>query len=191
MTVFKYTFLNAGFTILMMGLSYLLTRFIAVLNGRPFKLTYLPLMKHEDFIFVSVIIVTFITHFLVIKKMTHRFKESSEFLLGLLVLLLILSLIITFTFPGASYLTVCPAFLIAICAFIKTLLNGNWYSSYLLFIPIPFIIILFIPIPFIIILFIPTIYLFNAALTLGGLVANMLLIMIAFISILSSLSAID
>ncbi|MFR1836017.1 MAG: hypothetical protein ACLSXM_07245, partial [Turicibacter sanguinis] len=64
---------------------------------------------------------------------------------------------------------------------IKTLLNGNWYSSYLLFIPIPFIIILFIP----------TIYLFNAALTLGGLVANMLLIMIAFISILSSLSAID
>ena len=181
MTVFKYTFLNAGFTILMMGLSYLLTRFIAVLNRRPFKLTYLPLMKHEDFIFVSVIIVTFITHFLVIKKMTHRFKESSEFLLGLLVLLLILSLIITFTFPGASYLTVCPAFLIAICAFIKTLLNGNWYSSYLLFIPIPCIIILFIP----------TIYLFNAALTLGGLVANMLLIMIAFISILSSLSAID
>ena len=61
MTVFKYTFLNAGFTILMMGLSYLLTRFIAVLNGRPFKLTYLPLMKHEDFIFVSVIIVTLIT----------------------------------------------------------------------------------------------------------------------------------
>lgn len=181
MTVFKYTFLNTGFTLLMMGLSYLLTRLVALLNGRPFKLTYLPLMKHEDFILIAVIFVTFVAYFLLIRKITHRFKESSEFFLGSLVFLLVLSLIITFVLPGASYLMVCPAFLMALFASIKVLLNGNWASSYLLFIPIAFVIILFVP----------TIYLFNAALTLGGLVANMLFIMIAFISILSSLSAMN
>ena len=39
---------------------------------------------------------------------------------------------------------------------------------------------------FILILFVPTIYLFNAALTFGGLTANMLFIMIGFITIISS-----
>lgn len=175
-SMLKYTFFNTIFTISAMLLSYVITRIVASLNGRPFEFTYLPLIKHEEIIFISVILLSFVTYFLFMKKVTHQFKEASTYLLGTLAFLLILSVILTFILPGASYLTVCPAFLISITVVLKTSLKNQFYSSYLLLIPISFVIILFTP----------TIYLFNVALTFGGLTATMLFIMIAIISIISS-----
>lgn len=173
--VLTYTLINTGYTVTMMGLAYILTRILAMLNGRPFKLTYLPLMKFEDIIFVTVIVLTFIGYVLSIRKLTSQFKEKNEFVLGSLIFLFILGLIVTFALPGGSYLMVIPALLIAITLLVKEFVKFD-YVSYVMLLPIAFVVILFIP----------TIYLFNAALTIGGLAANMLFIMIAFISIVSS-----
>lgn len=173
--VLTYTLINTGYTVTMMGLAYILTRIIALLNGRPFKLTYLPLMKFEDIIFVTVIVLTFIGYVLSVRKFTSQFKEKNEFVLGSLIFLFILGLIVTFALPGGSYLMVIPALLIAITLLVKEFVKFD-YTSYVMLIPIAFVVILFIP----------TIYLFNAALTIGGLAANMLFMMIAFISIVSS-----
>ena len=173
--VFKYTLINTGYTITMMGLAYLLTRVVAMLNGREFNFTYLPLMKFEDVIFIVTIILTLIGYVLAMSKVTRQFKEKNEFVLGSIMFLLILGTIITFTLPGASYLMVVPAFLMSIGLVIKELVQSDYMSFSML-----------VPIVFILILFVPTIYLFNAALTFGGLTANMLFIMIGFITIISS-----
>ncbi|MBQ8993354.1 MAG: hypothetical protein IJ085_04425 [Turicibacter sp.] len=159
----------------MMGLAYLLTRVVAMLNGREFNFTYLPLMKFEDVIFIVTIILTLIGYVLAMSKVTRRFKEKNEFVLGSIIFLLILGTIITFTLPGASYLMIVPALLMSVGLVIKELVQSDYMSFSML-----------VPIVFILILFVPTIYLFNAALTFGGLAANMLFIMIGFITILSS-----
>ncbi len=174
-TILKYTLINTAYTLSMMGLAYLLTRMVAQLNGRQFKLTYLPLMKFEGTIFITVLLLTFIGYVFTIHKWTKSFNETKEFTLGSLSFLWLLGVIVTFTLPGASYLMIIPSLLIVIGLIIKLVLPTS-YSHYVLLIPIIFILVLFVP----------TIYLFNAALTFGGLCANMLFIMIAFISLLTS-----
>ncbi|MGL5752536.1 MAG: M28 family peptidase, partial [Paraclostridium sp.] len=180
--VVKYTLANLVFTLGIAGVAYVITRVVASLNGRDFKLTYLPLMKFEGFIVLSVIAITFILYLLMLKKLTIDFKERNEFILGSLTLLLILSILLTLTLPGATYLTVFPALLITIFTVINTLLDRklNINISYIMLIPIVIITILYVP----------TIYLFNCALTFGALSANMIFVMIAFMSLVSGMVSI-
>lgn len=173
--IFKYTLINLIYTVTMMGLAYLLTRVVAILNGREFKLTYLPLMKHEEIIFITVIALTFIGYIFAIRKFTTKFQEKNEFVLGSIIFLLLLGTIVTFALPGGSYLMIFPALLMTLALLIRELVQFKYMSF-----------IMLIPVSFIIVLFVPTIYLFNAALTFGGLAANMLFIMIALISITGS-----
>lgn len=174
--VFKYTFINLVYTVISMGIAYFLTRVLAIINGRQFKITYLPLIKYESAILILFILITFIGYIFTIKKFTNNLKEKNEYLIGSLVLLLLLSIILTLSLPGASYITVFPGVLISITSVITTALEDKYNISYIIFIPIALITLLFVP----------TIYLFNAALTLGGLCANILFVMIGFISIISS-----
>lgn len=174
--IVKYSFINLIYTIFSMGLAYIITRVVANINGREFKLTYLPLMKYESTISVIFILLTLIGYIFTIKKLSYNFKEKNEYLLGSLILLLILSIILSVILPGASYITVFPGILISIASVIKVTLQHKYNISYIMLVPIALITMLFVP----------TIYLFNAALTFGGLSANMLFVMLAFISIISS-----
>lgn len=177
--VFKYTLINTGFTIVTMGIAYGLTRIVAMINGRPFKLTYLPLMKFEGAIILTFIALTFALYALLIRKFTNKFKERNEFVLGSLILLWILSVVVTIALPGASYLMVFPAILLSIFTIVNSIVSNTTGSktSYIMLIPIALITVLYVP----------TIYLFNCALTFGALSANMLFIMIGFIAILPSI----
>ena len=51
--------------------------------------------------------------------------------------------------------------------------------------------IILIPISLVIILYVPMIYLFNCALTFGALAANILFVMISYISILTGIKSMD
>ena len=83
----------------------------ASINGRPFKLTYLPLIKYEDIITLGVIGLSLVGYILLIKKFSNKFKERNEFILGNIVFLLfILGLVLTIVLPGGSYLFVFPAY---------------------------------------------------------------------------------
>lgn len=172
--VFKYTLLNTLFTAFVMIVSFIITKIAASINGCNFKMTYLPLIKHEDIIILTVICLSLIGYILLISKFSKKFKEQSEFILGSLILLFILSVVITIVLPGASYLFVFPAVLISIFTTINTLVKNNNISY-----------ILLLPIALITILYVPTVYLFNCALTLGALSVNMFFVMIAIISIVS------
>lgn len=179
--VIKYVFINLGFTVIAMFAGYGVSRVTAALNGRTFKLTYLPLIKFESVIFIGVMLIVLATFILTIKKASRNFNEKSEFILGALILLLILSVILTFALPGASYLTVIPAILIALFAALK--------QSFLHIKGISFI--LLIPIALIIILYVPMIYLFNAALTFGALAANIFFVMIAYLSVFAGICSME
>lgn len=172
--VFKYILANSLFTLCVMAISFTISKIAALLNGREFKLTYLPLIKHEDIIILSAIIFAIVSYILLIRYLTNNFKETNEFILGSLILLFILSVFITFILPGASYLFVFPAILISTFTLINKLIN-NSYISYILLIPVALITILYVP----------TVYLFNCALTFGALCANMMFVMIAIISLYS------
>lgn len=174
--VFKFSFINLLYTIISMGIAYIVTRILAIINGRPFKITYLPLIKYESIILILFILITFIAYIFTIKKFTNNFNEKNEYLIGSLTLLLALSIILTLLLPGASYITVFPGILISITSVITKILDHKYNISYIMLIPIALVTLLFVP----------TIYLFNSALTLGGLCANILFVMIAFISITSS-----
>lgn len=178
--VLKYSLINLIYTIFSMGIAYIITRVVANINGREFKLTYLPLMKYESPISIIFILLTLIGYIFTIKKLSYNFKEKNEYLLGSLILLFILSILLTIILPGASYITVFPGILISIASVIKVTLQYKYNISYIMLIPIALVAMLFVP----------TIYLFNAALTFGGLSANMLFVMIAFISIVSSSTSI-
>lgn len=179
--VSKFVLINTGFTIIAAAIGYIISRIVAILNGREFKLTYLPLIKFEGIIFIAVIITTLIIFIFTIKKFSKNFIEKNEFILGSLVLLFILSIIFTVVLPGASYLTVIPALLISIFASIKQVFENIKSLS----------LILLIPISLIIILYLPMIYLFNCALTFGALAANILFVMIAYISILAGIKSME
>lgn len=180
--VVKYTLANLAFTLLVAAISYGISRVAAALNGREFKFTYLPLIKYESVILLGIIAITFILYLLMLKKITGNFKERNELILGSLILLLILSVTISIKLPGASYLTVFPALLITIFTVINVILDGK------LSINISYIML--IPLILITILYVPTIYLFNCALTFGALAANMVFVMIGFISLVSGMLSI-
>ena len=97
--VFKFVLINTGFTIIAMIVGYIISRIVAILNGREFKLTYLPLMKFEGIIFVSVLLLVLVTFIFTIKKFSKNFIEKNDFIIGSLVLLLILSIILTIVLP--------------------------------------------------------------------------------------------
>lgn len=175
--VIKYAFINLGFTIFMMAIGYGISRLLAIINGRQFKLTYLPLIKFEDAIFIVVMVLLFISYLFLVKKCTNNLEESNEFTIGSLIVLFVLSIIFTVLLPGASYLTVFPTLLITLSILLKIYFNKFEKISYILLLPIALIIILYVP----------TIYLFNCALTIGGLCVNVLFAMIAFISIVTGL----
>lgn len=180
--VFKYTLFNSLFMLVTALVSYGITRIVAIINGRDFKLTYLPLMKFESGIILTVIVLTFIIYVVSIRKLTIKINEKNEFILGSISLLLILSLIITLTLPGASYLTVFPALIITIFTIINVTLGEklNTNISYIMLVPLSLITVLYVP----------TIYLFNCALTFGALSANMIFVMIGFISLISCMLSI-
>ena len=164
-----------------MAIGYIISRLVAILNGREFKLTYLPLIKFEGILFITVLIVIFIAFIFTIKILSRNFVEKNEFILGSLVLLLILSIIFTLVLPGASYLTVIPSILLSLFIAIKEVFKNIKSIS----------IIILIPISLIIILYVPMVYLFNCALTFGALAANIFFVMIAYISILTGLQSIE
>lgn len=179
--ILKFTIINTSFTIIAMAIGYIISRLVAILNGREFKLTYLPLIKFEGILFITVLIVIFIAFIFTIKRFSRNFVEKNEFILGSLVLLLILSIIFTVVLPGASYLTVIPSILLSLFIAIKEVFNNIKSMS----------LIILIPISLVIILYVPMIYLFNCALTFGALAANVAFVMIAYISILTGIKAID
>lgn len=179
--VFKFILINIVFTIITMISGYIISRIVAILNGREFKLTYLPLIKFEGIIFISVILLVLVTFIFTIKKFSKNFVEKNEFIVGSLLLLLILSIILTIVLPGASYLTVIPALLIAIFTSVKHIFINIKYLS----------LILLIPVALVIILFIPMIYLFNCALTFGALAVNIFIAIIGYISVLTALVSIE
>lgn len=179
-SILKYTGLNTLFIFIAMIVTYALTRIVALINNKPFKLTYLPLVKYEYLIIVAVLAIALIAYILFIRRLSDNFKERNEFVIGSLILLLGLSILLTVLLPGGSYLTVFPALLIVVFTIIKTMIN-NKYLSYVMLVPIALILVLYVP----------TIYLFNCALTLGALSVNIMFVMIAYISLLSSTLLID
>lgn len=179
--VLKYTLINVGFTVVSMAIGYGVSRVAAIANGRAFKLTYLPLIKFEGVMFIAVMILALVGFVFTIKKASKNFAEKNEFILGSLVLLLILSIVLTFALPGASYVAVIPALLVAIFATLRQLFKNIKFIG----------LILLVPVALIIILYVPMIYLFNAALTFGALAANLLFVMIAYIAVVSGLMSIE
>lgn len=172
----KYTLISTIFTVLVAGLSYGVSRLAAVINGHPFKLTYLPLIKYEGAIILFVIALSVIGYVLLVRRFSNKFKEKNEVVLGNIIVLFLLGLILTFVLPGGSYLFVFPALIIAIFTVVKVLLEDRInIASYILLIPAAIITILYVP----------TVYLFNCALTLGALCATMIFVMMAIISVVS------
>lgn len=175
--IFKYISINSLYTVGTVGLGYGLSRLLAVINGRKFEFTYLPLIKFEDIIFIGVMIALFVGYFLIIKKFTYNFKEKDEFTVSSLIGLLLLSIVLTITLPGASYLTVFLAIILSVSLIIKLLLSDIKNIGYIMLVPIALIIILYVP----------TIYLFNCALTMGALCVNVFFAMIAYTAIMLGL----
>ena len=175
--IFKYIGINSLYTLVTVGLGYGLSRLLALINGRKFEITYLPLIKFEDVIFIIVMIALFVGYFLIVKKFTNNFKENNEFTVSSLIGLFILSLVLTFALPGANYLTVFPAIMLSIALFIKIYLVDVRNIGYIMLLPIALIVMLYVP----------TIYLFNCALTMGALCVNVFFAIIAYTAIMIGL----
>ena len=175
--IFKYTGINSLYTFCTVGLGYGLSRLLALINGRKFELTYLPLIKFEDVIFIGVMIALFIGYFLITKKFTNNFKEKDEFTVSSLIGLFLLSLILTFSLPGASYLTVFPTIILCLALIIKIYLYDIRHIEYIMLVPIALIVMLYVP----------TIYLFNCALTMGALCVCVFFAMLAYTAIMIGL----
>lgn len=174
--ILNYLVMNTLFTAISMGVGYGISRVLAIINGKEFKLTYLPSLKFEGFIFIAVMISLFVGYFLTIKKFTSNFEYKNEFTVSSLISLLILSLIFTVALPGASYLAVFPAILLVVSIFIKLVLSNIKNISYIMLLPIALTVMLYVP----------TIYLFNCALTMGALCVNIFFAMIAYTAIMIS-----
>ena len=175
--ILKYIGINSLYTLVTVGLGYGLSRLLALINGRKFEITYLPLIKFEDVIFIIVMIALFVGYFLIVKKFTNNFKENNEFTVSSLIGLFILSLVLTFALPGESYLTVFSAIMSSIALFIKIYLVDVRNIGYIMLLPIALIVMLYVP----------TIYLFNCALTMGALCVNVFFAMIVYTAIMIGL----
>ena len=176
--ILKYIGINSLYTLVTVGLGYGLSRLLALINERKFEITYLPLIKFEDVIFIIVMIALFVGYFLIVKKFTNNFKENNEFTVSSLIGLFILSLVLTFALPGESYLTVFSAIMSSIALFIKIYLVDVRNIGYIMLLPIALIVMLYVP----------TIYLFNCALTMGALCVNVFFAMIAYTAIMIGLT---
>lgn len=176
----KFTLINTIFTLSTMAISFGVSKLSAIINGREFKLTYLPLIKYEYIIILAVITLATIVYIMVIKRFTNNFKDKNEYLLGSIIFLFILGLILTFSLPGGSYLFVFPALLISLFTTLNVILNNSELSY-----------IMLVPISLIVILYVPTVYLFNCALTFGALCASMLFAMTAIISVFSCTTQVE
>lgn len=173
--VSKFILLNIAFIIFAMLFGYLVSRIFAVINGREFKLMYLPLIKHEKLIIFTSIIIVSIFYSIFVKKITDNYNKKYEYITSSIILFLVVGMILTITLTGGSYLLVFPALLLSIFTSINLILDEKDLSY-----------IMLVPISLILILFVPTIYLFNAALTFGALCVNMFFVVIILITILSS-----
>ena len=171
----KYTFINLLYTVMTMVIGFGVSKIAALINGREFKLTYLPIIKFENTIFIICIILAVIGYILVIRKTSNNFEEKNEYTIGSLLLLFILSIIFTIALPGGSYLFVFPALLISLFVSINEVFEKSDISC-----------IMLIPIALILILYVPTVYLFKCALTFGALCVFMLFVMIATLSVVCS-----
>lgn len=180
LSIFKYTLVNALYILFTMLGGFLVSKLFAMINGREFSFTYLPLIKFEGLIIVSTIVLAFLGYIYVIYKTTNNFEYKREYTIGSLVLLLILTIVLTILLPGGSYLFLFPALIIsATLTLIRIVQNDISYIS-------------LIPLGLITLLYVPTVYLFNAALTLGALGAYILFAMVGIISIfICSLEIID
>ena len=182
LTTAKYSLISLLFTVLVSAVSFGISKLAAVINGRPFKLTYLPLIKFEGVITLGVIALSIAGYILLIRKVSNKFKERNEFVLGNIIFLFILGLILTFALPGGSYLLIFPAIIIALGTILVQILKDKFTKvSYVLLIPVALITILYVP----------TVYLFNCALTFGALCATMIFAMFGIISVITCLVQID
>lgn len=178
----KYTLINLGYILFVAGASYGISRLAAVINKRPYKITYLPIIKYEYVIILAVLAVAIIGYILLMRRVSNKFKYKNEYILGSIILLFVLGLLLTFVLPGGSYLFVFPSLLMSIFTVLVDFMKVKYkiivYS-------------LFIPISLITILYVPTVYLFNCALTLGALCVTMIFAMMAIISVTSCYVQID
>jgi len=172
--VFKYIIINSLYTVITVGLGYGLSRLLALVNGRKFELTYLPLIKFEKVIFISVMIALFAGYFFMIKKCSNNFKAKNYLTVSSLIGLFILSLVLSVALPGGSYLTVFPLLTLCTGLLIKLFLKDVKNIGYIMLLPIGLIVMLYVP----------TIYLFNCALTFGALCVNVFVAMLAYTAIM-------
>ena len=175
--VLKYIGVNLLLGIVFAACGYGLSRVIAIMMDKPFKLTYLPLVPYEEGIIITTLIVSFAVYFGVLAFVSKKYKEKDAYLAGSMSVLWIFSVLLTVVLPGGSYLTVFPVVItlagLAINRLCRRLMSRK--AAYIMLIPFSLILVLFTP----------TVYLFNCALTLGGLVANMIIVWIAYMALTS------
>lgn len=176
-SILKYMGINLLMGIGFAGVGYGIARIVALLMDKPFKLTYLPLVPYEEVIIITTLIISFGVYYGVMSYVSKKYKEKDAYLVGSMGMLWILSVAFTFALPGGSYLAVFPA-IITLAALLITRLSGHFFAKRCVY-------VMLIPFALILILFTPTLYLFNCALTFGGLVVTMFVTWIAYMVLTS------
>lgn len=175
--VFKFIGVHIVLGVIFSISAFGVAQWVAKINGRPFKITYLPLIPYESVIIVVMLVISLIVYGLTIYGVSRRLKEVKAYIVGALSVLFILSILFTIVLPGASYLTVFPAIMLlgglvvtrGLCAKVSPQMAYG----------------MIIPFMLIIILYVPTIYLFNCALTFGGIAVNMIFVLIVYLATIS------
>ncbi len=152
-------------TVILVALGYLFSRFIALAESVPFSLTYMRVKGYDEITLLFMVMVV-----VVYKIKVKKVSQTSVILIGVMANVL-LTLLTTFTLPGASFLFSVTALfgLVALFAeFVKQkpLKHVIYAISYI----VPMLII------------IPLLYSFYMALTIGG-VAILVLLMIINVSV--------
>ncbi|MGL4738451.1 MAG: M20/M25/M40 family metallo-hydrolase [Cellulosilyticaceae bacterium] len=179
LSVLKYVGINFGLCVLFAAVGYGVSRVVAMMMGKPFKITYLPLVPFEKGILLGLFALVFAVYYWVIYKVSKKHKETAAYGIGAVGILWILSIVFTIVLPGGSYLTAFPA-LVTVIGLILTNLLGEHFGKGWAY-------IMLVPMALVVILFVPTIYLFNCALTFGGLAASMIFVCVAYMAILTGL----
>lgn len=176
-SILKYMGINliigAGFA----GMGYGLARIVAFMMDKPFKLTYLPLVPYEEALIIVTLIVSFGVYYGVMFYASKKYKEKDAYLVGSMGMLWLLSIALTFALPGGSYLAAFPL-AVTLVGLLISRISGHFLAN-------RFVYVMLIPFALILILFAPTIYLFNCALTFGGLAATMICVWIAYMAVVS------
>ncbi|MGL4343663.1 MAG: M20/M25/M40 family metallo-hydrolase [Cellulosilyticaceae bacterium] len=177
LTALKYTAMNFGLCMGFAALAYGVSRVVAQFMGKPFKVSYLPLVPYEEVILLGLFAAVFIIYHIVVYVATKKKKETEAYCAGVLLLLWLFSVLFTVVLPGGSYLTVFPAIVTVVGLLVSGLLTKyvGAKGAYVMLLPLSLVVILFVP----------TIYLFNCALTFGGVAANMIFVFVAYMVIVS------